>query len=98
MRNVITGENMDKENPLEAWQEFVLVRQEMIDCKLEYRKLSSEYLQANDQIQELLKGLPEEQATGISDAIMDLTSTATYIHYNKGFFDGLKIAMVLGNL
>lgn len=98
IKNMITGEYMDKENLLRAWQEFIFARQDTIEQKLAFEELSSKYSYANHRIEELLKNLSEEQAAAISDAITELTVTATYMHYNKGFFDGLKVALVMGNL
>lgn len=98
IKNMITGEYMDKENLLRAWQEFIFARQDTIEQKLASGELSSKHSNVNQQIEELLEGLSAEQAAAISDAITELSVTSTYIHYNKGFFDGLKIAMVMGNL
>jgi hypothetical protein len=46
------------------------------------------------QVDTLLEG----QAGKVSEAVTLLMVTATYMHYNKGFFDSMRIGMVMENL
>ena len=94
IKSVLTGQWMDKGDALRDWQEFVLMRQEKADEKLEFGNFASEYTTLMNKVDALLEG----QAREVSEAVTLLMVTATYMHYNKGFFDGMKIGMVMGNL
>jgi hypothetical protein len=90
----MTGQQMDEGDALKNWQEFVITRQDQLEDKLQFGALSSEHVNLMNQLDELLK----EQKGEVSDTVTRLIMSATYIHYNKGFFDGMKIAMIMGNL
>lgn len=90
----MTGQQMDEGDALKNWQEFVITRQDQLEDKLQFGALSSEHVNIMNQLDELLK----EQKGEVSDTVARLIMSATYIHYNKGFFDGMKIAMIMGNL
>lgn len=94
IKSMLTGQWMDKGDALRDWQEFVLMRQEKADEKLQFGNFASEYTRLMEQVDALLEG----QAGEVSEAVTLLIVTATYMHYNKGFFDGMKIGMVMGNL
>jgi ElaB/YqjD/DUF883 family membrane-anchored ribosome-binding protein len=94
IRSMITGQWMDKGDALRDWQEFIFMRQEKIEKKLQVSDLSSEYTRLMEQVDQLLEGQPEK----VSEAVTELIVSTTYMHYNKGFFDGMKIGMVMGNL
>ena len=94
IKSVLTGQWMDKGDALRDWQEFVLMRQETADEKLEFGNFASEYTTLMEQVDALLEGQPEK----VSETVTHLIVTATYMHYNKGFFDGMKIGMVMGTL
>jgi len=94
IKSMLTGQWMDKGDALRDWQEFVLMRQEKADDKLQFGDFSSEYTTIMEQVDALLEG----QGGEVSEAVTLLIVTATYMHYNKGFFDGMKIGMVMGNL
>lgn len=94
IRSMITGQWMDKGDALRDWQEFIFMRQEKIETKLQSGDLSSEYTRIMEQVDQLLAGQPEK----VSDTLIELIGSITYMHYNKGFFDGMKIGMVMGNL
>ncbi|MCC5465402.1 hypothetical protein [Pelosinus baikalensis] len=93
IRSMITGQWMDKGDALRDWQEFIFMRQEKIEKKLQDGDLS-EYTRLMEQVDQLLEGQSEK----VSEAVTELIVSATYMHYNKGFFDGMKIGMVMGNL
>jgi hypothetical protein len=57
-----------------------------------FGELSSEQISILSQLDELLK----DQDGKIIDTIIKLMMSATYMHYNKGFFDGMKIALTMG--
>lgn len=94
IKSMLTGQWMDKGDALRDWQEFVLMRQEKADEKLQFGNFASEYTRLMEQVDALLEG----QAGEVSEAVTLLIVTATYMHYNKGFFDGMKIGMVMGTL
>ena len=94
IRSIVTGQWMDKDDVLHDWQEFVLMRQEKLDGKLQFGNFSSEYTTIMNQVYQLLEGQPEK----VDEAVTQLVVTATYMHYNKGFLDGMKIGMVMGNV
>jgi hypothetical protein len=94
IKSMLTGRWMDKGDALRDWQEFILMRQDKAEEKLQFGNFSSEYTRLMEQVDVLL----EEQPGEVSEAVTLLMVTATYMHYNKGFFDGIKIGMVMGNL
>jgi hypothetical protein len=94
IRSIITGQWMDKGDTLRDWQEFVFMRQEKVEKKLQAGDFSSEYTRIMEQVDQLLEGQPQK----VSEAVTELIVSATYMHYNKGFFDGMRIGMVMGNL
>jgi hypothetical protein len=94
IRSIVTGQWMEKGDVLHDWQEFVLMRQEKLDGKLQFGNFSSEYTTIMNQVYQLLEGQPEK----VDEAVTQLVVTATYMHYNKGFLDGMKIGMVMGNV
>jgi hypothetical protein len=94
IRSIVTGQWMEKGDALHDWQEFVLMRQEKLDGKLQFGNFSSEYTTIMNQVYQLLEGQPEK----VDEAVTQLVVTATYMHYNKGFLDGMKIGMVMGNV
>lgn len=94
VRSVVTGQWLEKSDALRDWQEFVFMRQEKIEEKLEFGELSSEYTTIMNQVDQLLEGQPEK----VSKAVTHLVVTATYMHYNKGFFDGMKIGTAMEKL
>ncbi len=94
LRSIVTGQWLEKGDVLYDWQEFVLMRQEKLEEKLQFGDFSSEYTTIMNQVDQLLEGQPEK----VSQAVTQLVVTATYMHYNKGFLDGMKIGMVMGNV
>jgi hypothetical protein len=94
IRSIVTGQWMEKGDVLHDWQEFVLMRQEKLEGKLQFGNFSSEYTTIMNQVDQLLEGQPEK----VDEAVTQLVVTATYMHYNKGFLDGMKIGMVMGNV
>jgi hypothetical protein len=93
-KNIITGQDMDEKDVIKNWQEFVVTRQEHLENKLQFGELSSEQINILNQLDELLK----DQEGKVIDTVTKLMMSATYMHYNKGFFDGMKIAITMGNL
>ncbi|WP_036680539.1 hypothetical protein [Pelosinus fermentans] len=94
IRSIVTGQWMEKGDVLHDWQEFVLMRQEKLEGKLQFGNFSSEYTTIMNQVDQLLEGQPEK----VDEAVTQLVVTTTYMHYNKGFLDGMKIGMVMGNV
>ncbi len=94
LRSIVTGQWMEKGDVLHDWQEFVLMRQEKLEGKLQFGNFSSEYTTIMNQVDQLLEGQPEK----VSQAVTQLVVTATYMHYNKGFFDGMKIGTAMEKL
>jgi hypothetical protein len=94
IRSMVTGQWMEKSDALRDWQEFIFMRQEKVEKKLQIGDFSSEYTRIMEQVDQLLEGQPGK----VSEAVTELIVSATYLHYNKGFFDGMKIGMVMGNL
>ncbi|WP_352230860.1 hypothetical protein [Pelosinus sp. IPA-1] len=94
IKSMLTGQWMEKGDALRDWQEFIFMRQEKAEGKLQFGAFSSEYTTIMEQVDQLLEGQPGK----VSEAVTQLVVTATYMHYNKGFFDGMKIGMVMGNL
>jgi hypothetical protein len=92
--NRITELERAKGDTLHDWQEFVYRRQEQIDKNSRYSDRASEPTTMINQLHELLK----EQPADVIDAVTLLLLSATYTHYNKGFSDGMKIAMIVGNV
>ena len=85
---------MDEGDVMTTWQEFVIARQETIEKRIELGEFTSEYVTLMNQLDELLKDKDESAI----DKVTRLVVIASYIHYNKGFFDGMKIALTMGNL
>lgn len=91
LRSIITSQTIPVGEFEEGWQELVLKRQLMIDEKLDTAGLSSEYLV------EMLEKLENKELTeDIKEAIFHLRTSVTYTYYNKGFLDGIKFAMMVG--
>ncbi len=93
IKSVITGQMLPVGEFEERWQELVLKRQVMIDEKLDAVGLSSECL-----VKMLEKLENKELTEDIKEAIFHLQTSVTYTHYNKGFIDGIKFAMMAGQL
>lgn len=94
IKSMLTGEWMDNADVLRDWQEFIFMRQEKAEEKLEFAGFSSAYTEMMEQVDQLLEGQPEK----VREAVTSLIVTVTYMHYNKGFFDGMKIGSVMGTL
>lgn len=95
-REIMSGKSISDECVERGWQEFVLTRQSGIDRKMEYDAISSEYGKVDQKIKSLLSDLSKEKREELNDSIMVITSLVSYMHYNKGFFDGVKITMLMG--
>lgn len=93
IKSILTGKAIPIGDFEEGWQELVLKRQVMIDEKLDTVGLSSECL-----VKMLEKSASKEIAEDIEEAIFHIQTSATYMHYNKGFLDGIKFAMMAGQL
>ena len=75
-----------------SWQEFVLERKEKLEQRI---KTDSSY----ETIEQLLECVNDDNlADSIRDAIAGRDCDLAYINYNRGFRDGLKLALMLGKL
>jgi hypothetical protein len=81
IKSMLTGQWMEKGDELRDWQEFIFMRQEKAEGKLQFGALSSEYTTIMEQVDKLLEGQPGK----VSEAVTQLVVTATYMHYNKAF-------------
>lgn len=97
-RSLVDGRMMADGCLEQEWQEFVLDRQNNIDCKLEYQHFSGEYVRLSEELKKLLANFSEQQMEKINETILAYTSVATYMHYNKGFYDGARMMILLSRL
>ena len=99
MKSKITGRDF-QEGEFEAnWQQFCGRRQEDLEEKLGSLGGSSEYARMDRLLGEVLGGIDnQEKADEIMGAVIALQANATYAHYNKGFLDGIKFALMAGKL
>ncbi|SFM11644.1 hypothetical protein [Pelosinus propionicus] len=93
IKSIISGQTIPAGDFEEGWQELVLKRQVMINEKLDAVGLSTDCL-----VEMLEKSASKELAEDIKDTIFHLQTSVTYTHYNKGFLDGIKFAMMAGQL
>lgn len=99
LKNIISGQTIPAGEFEEGWQELVIKRQETLEDKLNNDSLSSEYLKRSSELNRILETLEnKELINNIWDAIVDIQPVSTYMHYNKGFLDGIKFAMMAGQL
>ena len=99
MKSKITGRDF-QEGEFEAnWQQFCGRRQEDLDEKLGGMGTSGEYTRLDYLLGDVLGSLGnQEKADEIMGAVIALQANATYAHYNKGFLDGIKFALMAGKL
>jgi len=99
LKNIISGQTIPVGEFEESWQEFVMERQEALEDKLNTNSLSSEYLKRSSELNGILETIENKELTNnIWDAIAGVQSVTTYMHYNKGFLDGIKFAIMAGQL
>jgi hypothetical protein len=89
IKNIITNEGMHPDGLDYAWQEFVNSRQDSV----------KENNESFEKIEGLLNHISEEKLMeDIKDAVIDREYKVAFIRYNKGFLDGMKLALKLGGL
>jgi len=88
LKNIITGQDMVPGEMEYSWQEFVINRQERIGRK-------TDSVESLNKIEELLKKIRDDIASSLMKAIIARECKVTYIHYNRGFLDGLKLPLKL---
>lgn len=99
IKSIITGQTILAGEFEECWQELVIKRQEALEDELNKNSLSSEYIKRNSKLNGILEKIEnEELINNIWDAIARIQSVTTYMHYNKGFLDGIKFAMMIEKL
>lgn len=92
IKNIITGENMQYGELEYDWQEFVLNRQENIEQKTD----TSNSFKA---VEKLLEQIDNNELAGsVRDAVINRECDVIYINYSRGFKEGLKVALMLGEL
>ena len=99
MKSMITGLDF-QEGEFEAnWQQFCGRRQEDLEEKLGSLGGSSEYVRLDRFLGDALGSIDDqEKADEIMGAVIALQANATYAHYNRGFWDGIKFALMAGKL
>ena len=97
--DVRTGRELPVGDFQHAWQEFIFSRQENLETKLVMQGLSSEYRKQDFTLGVLLDKLTDQMlADDIREAAETLQLTISYLNYTKGFYEGLKFAMMAGQL
>lgn len=92
IKNIITDEEMLVGEFKFDWQKLIISRQEQIEQKL---SLSKKYSEANNDLTKLLKEVGNEiLADKIRSATITKECTSTYLHYNYGFIEGLKLKLL----
>lgn len=101
IRDKITGKNFFKGDFQHDWQEFVTNRQNGLDEKLNTQHLSSEFFEVDSGLHSLLEQAAngdEEFISRVYAAFSAQQDTVSFMSYNKGFFEGIKFAMMAGQL
>ena len=99
IKSIITGRIIPLGDFEESWQEFAISRQELIEDKLNSEGLSSNYLRGSSKLGEALEQIKNKELIDeIWEAIWNQQATTTYMHYNKGFLDGIKFAIMAEKL
>ncbi|WP_094604743.1 hypothetical protein SPSIL_020120 [Sporomusa silvacetica DSM 10669] len=102
IRSILTGQSV-KPGELEYnWQQFVMDRQEILEEKLDTTEMAAGYRNEDAKLNAILESIEaivgQENSRDLYDAIIYKQLTATYLHYNKGFLDGIKFATMAGQL
>ena len=86
LKNIITDQEMAPRELEYSWQEFVGNRQATNN-------------ESFDNIEALLEDICDKKLIeDIRDAIIDRECKVTYIQYNKGFLDGIKLSVTLDKI
>lgn len=89
IKDIITNNDLDSKDVDFAWQEFVNNRQGSFEDNNE----------SLERIEGLLTCIGERQLIEtVIDAVIDRECKVAFIRYNKGFLDGMKLALKLGRL
>ncbi len=102
VKSKLSGKTIKYDDFEYQWQQFCLSRQKVLEEKLVERA----FLPETSEVEDAVYGLLEKVETTMGDSIVNELGTAitnqqntlTYIYYNKGYFDGLKYALMAGNL
>jgi len=102
VKSKLSGKTIKYDDFEYQWQQFCLSRQKVLEEKLVERA----FLPETSDVEDAVYGLLEKVETMMGDSIVNELGTAitnqqntlTYIYYNKGYFDGLKYALMAGNL
>lgn len=102
IRSMITGNTVKPGQFEHSWQHFVIERQEAFEEKLNTTPLSPNYIEEDNKLHDILESIKavmgEEKFDEVYRAILNKETTVSYLHYNKGFFDGIKFALMAGQL
>lgn len=97
IRSVISDKEIDTKSFEARWQEFVLHRQEAIKTSN-----SLGCVQADGELRALLNVVSEkmdkELVRDLDEAVTNFKIASTYLHYNKGYLDGIKFALMAEDL
>lgn len=100
LKSVITNKTLRHEELEYHWQEFALDRQSLVRDKREEMSNYPGYIHVTEKLYDLLDKVKdtmgEKMFDNLQEAITDREVVVTYLHYNKGFFDGIKFAMMMG--
>lgn len=96
--SMISGNEIDSKSFEGHWQEFILQRQEIIELS----DPPNGYVQAKKELCTLLDSISERMdkklVRDLDEVVTNLEIAATYLHYNKGYLDGIKFALMVGKL
>lgn len=91
IKDTITGQERKQGDFLRDWQEFILDRQDDI--------VSPETKKVELGLERLLDKVGDKTLINEIDAAVNtVILKKTFLHYNKGFADGLKLALRLSEL
>ena len=101
IKDKITGKDLLKGDFQHDWQEFVSSRQSDLDEKLNTKGVSSEFFEVDSRLHVLLEQVTNgdnELLHRIYADVFAQQDTVSYASYNKGFLEGIKFAMMAGQL
>ncbi|CUH97387.1 hypothetical protein P22_3515 [Propionispora sp. 2/2-37] len=102
VRSRLSGRTIKYDDFEYQWQQFCLSRQEVLEEKLVERAFLPQTAEVEDEVYGLLEKVETTMGDSIVNelgtAITNQQNTLTYIYYNKGYFDGIKYALMAGKL
>lgn len=84
------------------WQKLSSSRRSDLRAKLEYRDFSPAYeckaIKLSDLVEKIGATMGNEMIKELYDAIDEQEEVLTHLNYNKGYLDGIKFALMAGQL